>query len=49
MAGLVSLIGKARAYATERITENREAVETAMGILLIGGFGLLGTALPVFI
>jgi hypothetical protein len=49
MAGLVSLISAARAYAAERITENCEAAETAVGILLVGGFGLLGTVLPVLL
>jgi hypothetical protein len=49
MTGLVSLIVAARAYAAKRFAEHRDDVEIVTGIALIGGFGLLGTALPVLI
>jgi hypothetical protein len=49
MTGLVSLIVAARAYAAKRIAQHRDGAEIAAGIVMIGGFGLLGTALPVLI
>jgi hypothetical protein len=53
MVGALSLIGKlmstAAAYFAERVSIYREEIETAAGILLIGGLMLLGSALPVIL
>jgi hypothetical protein len=51
MLGIVSLIkmrfGAAAAYAAERLPARAEMIETCAGFLLIGGFALIGSALPV--
>jgi len=39
------VFGAAIAYMAKSYPQHREAVETAGGILLIGGFGMLGYAL----
>jgi len=53
MAGVMSVIGvgfgAAVAYAADRVPLHREALETAAGLLLIGGLALLGTALPIIL
>jgi hypothetical protein len=49
VTGLAGLIDVARAYAAKCVTDNRESMETTAGILLIGGFGLLGAALSVLV
>jgi len=44
---LISVVlGASIAYAAERFPGHVEALETGAGILLIGGFALLGAALP---
>jgi hypothetical protein len=51
MIGIVSLIGvtagAATAYLAERLPTRARAIETGAGFLLIGGFALLGSALPI--
>lgn len=51
MSGFVSVIrasfDAAAAYAAERLPMRKDAVETFAGFLLIGGFALIGSALPV--
>ena len=51
MLGIVSLInvtiGAATAYVAERLPTRADAIETGAGFLLIGGFALIGSALPV--
>ena len=51
MSGIVSLIngtyGVVTAYLAERLPARAEAIETGAGFLLIGGFMLIGSALPV--
>jgi hypothetical protein len=51
MSGFVSVIrlsfDAVAAYAAERLPAHAEAVETVAGCLLIGGFTLIGSALPV--
>jgi len=51
MLGIVSLInerfGAVTAYVAERLPTRAEAIETGAGFLLIGGFALIGSALPV--
>jgi len=49
-AGLFSVMtGSVAAYLSERFPAHVEAVETAAGILLLGGFALIGGALPTMI
>ena len=48
--GLVSVVaGGAVAYLAERFPAQIEALETGAGILLLGGFGLWGCALPILV
>jgi hypothetical protein len=53
MIGIVSLIsvtvGAAAAYLAERLPTRVEAIETGAGFLLIGGFALLGSVLPIIL
>jgi putative Mn2+ efflux pump MntP len=53
MIGIVSLIsvtaGAVAAYFAERLPQRAEAIETGAGFLLIGGFALLGSALPIIL
>ena len=45
---LVSVVlGAAVAYAAERYPAHIETLETSAGVLLVGGFALLGSGLPV--
>lgn len=45
---LVSVVlGAAIAYFADRFPAYTEALETGAGVLLIGGFALLGSGLPV--
>jgi hypothetical protein len=50
MSGIVSLIngtfGGVTGYVAECWSTRAEAIETAAGFLLIGGFMLIGSALP---
>ena len=39
------VLGATVAYLANRYPEHREAIETAAGVLLIGGLGLLGYGL----
>ena len=51
MLGIVSLInvtfGAVTAYVAGRFPARAEAIETGAGFLLIGGFALIGSALPI--
>jgi hypothetical protein len=51
MSGFVSVIrmsfDAAAVYAAKRLPARVEAIETVAGFLLIGGFALIGSALPV--
>jgi hypothetical protein len=51
MLGTVSLIkmkcGAAVVYTAERLRPHAEMIETCAGFLLIGGLGLIGSALPI--
>jgi hypothetical protein len=51
MLGIVSLIrmrfGAAAAYVAERLPARADMIETCAGFLLIGGFALIGSALPI--
>ena len=51
MLGTVSLIkvafGALTAYVAERLRARAEMIETCAGFLLIGGFALIGSALPI--
>jgi hypothetical protein len=51
MSGFVSVIRMSFdavvAFAAERLPAHAETVETFAGFLLIGGFALIGSALPV--
>jgi hypothetical protein len=48
ICSLASLVlGTATAVAAERYPGHVEALETAAGVLLIGGLGLIGAGLPV--
>jgi hypothetical protein len=53
MLGIVSLVsiifGTAAASLAERCSKHVEAIETGAGVLLLGGFALIGTALPVML
>jgi hypothetical protein len=46
---LVVTIGTVVACAAKRFPAKTETVETAAGFLLLGGFALIGCALPVMI
>jgi hypothetical protein len=49
-AGLVIVtIGSVVACLSKRIPGNTQTVETVAGFLLLGGFALVGCALPVMI
>jgi hypothetical protein len=49
-AGLISvMVGGVIAYIAERFPAHIEVLQTAGGLLLIGGFGLVGYALPAMI
>jgi hypothetical protein len=48
--GLFSVVtGAVAAYASDRYTSHREALETVAGILVIGGFSIAGYALSSFV
>lgn len=48
--GLVSVVaGGAVAYFAERFPAQVEALETGAGVLLLGGFALWGSALPILV
>lgn len=51
MLGIVSLInvtfGAVAAYVAKRLPARAEMIETCAGFLLIGGFALIGSALPI--
>jgi hypothetical protein len=48
--GLFSVVtGAVAAYASDRYPSRREALETAAGILVIGGFSVAGYALSNFV
>lgn len=50
ICSLLSLVlGGTTAVVAERYPAHVEALETAAGVLLIGGLGLIGAGLPVFI
>jgi hypothetical protein len=50
VAGLLSVTGgTVVAYLAERFPAHIEAIETAAGVLLLGGFALMGCALPAMI
>jgi len=53
MTGLVSvasaIAGGVLSHFASRIPAHVEALETAAGVLLIGGFALLGSALPILL
>jgi len=53
MAGLAGLLGVAGgsvvAYLAERFPVHIETIETAAGVLLLGGFALIGCALPAMV
>lgn len=50
ICSLVSLVlGATIAVAAERYPGHVAAMETVAGVLLIGGLGLIGAGLPVFI
>jgi hypothetical protein len=46
---LIATIGSVVACISKRFPANTEAVETTAGFLLLGGFALIGCALPVMI
>ena len=49
-AGLISvMVGGMIAYVAERFPAHIELLQTAGGLLLIAGFGLVGCALPEMI
>jgi hypothetical protein len=48
LASLSVVTGGAMAYLAERFpTQKIEALQTCAGVLLIGGFALIGSGLPV--
>ncbi len=50
VAGLLSVAGGGVvAYLAERFPVHIETIETAAGLLLLGGFALVGCALPAMI
>ena len=46
---LIATIGTVAACLAKRFPAHMETVETAAGFLLLGGFALIGYALPVMI
>jgi hypothetical protein len=49
-AGLISvMVGGTIAYVAERFPAHAEVLQTVGGLLLIGGFGLVGCTLPAII
>jgi hypothetical protein len=46
---LIATIGGGIACVSHRFPAHVEAIETAAGVLLLGGFALIGCALPVMI
>jgi hypothetical protein len=46
---LIATIGSVVACLSKRFPANTETVETVAGFLLLGGFALIGCALPVMI
>jgi hypothetical protein len=53
VSGIVSSInetfGVVTAYVAGRLHEHADAIETGAGFLLIGGFMLIGSALPAML
>jgi hypothetical protein len=50
LCSLVSLVlGATIAVGAERYPGHAAAMETVAGVLLVGGLGLIGAGLPVFI
>ncbi|MDI3469003.1 MAG: hypothetical protein OJF62_001066 [Pseudolabrys sp.] len=53
MTGILSVLtvtlGGFTAYASERFPMTRETLETAAGLMLLGGFAAIGCALPAMI
>ncbi len=50
VAGLFKVTGSAVAgYLAKNLIGRSEAIETAAGILLLGGFALIGCALPAML
>lgn len=50
IAGLLSVAGSAAAaYFADRLSLRVDTIETAAGVFLIGGFALIGCALPAMI
>jgi hypothetical protein len=53
MLGVIStvsvLAGSAAATLARRFEHHYEAIETGAGLLMIGGFFLIGTALPIML
>jgi hypothetical protein len=50
IAGLLSVLaGGALAYFAERLPAQIELLETAAGVLVLGGFALAGYAMPAII
>ena len=48
--GLLSvLVGAATAYLSGRFPARVDALQTGAGLLLIGGFAIMGCALPVLL
>ncbi len=46
---VVVIFGALTAYLASRSPTDAKAVETAAGILMIGGFALIGCALPMVV
>ena len=53
MLGIVGLIkmtfGAVTAYVSERLRARANMIETCAGFLLISGFALIGSALPIIL
>jgi hypothetical protein len=50
IVSLISLIlGGTIAVAAERYPDQVETLETVAGVLLVGGLGLIGAGLPIFV
>jgi hypothetical protein len=50
IAGLLAVVaGGVIAYFAERLPAPTELLETAAGLLILGGFGLAGYAMPAII
>jgi hypothetical protein len=45
----IVMFGAITAYFSTRFPAKAEAIETAAGFLLIGGFALIGCALPLMV